>query len=236
MPILTVFLFAGLAVLIWLGVWQWHRYNEKISQAGGPPESEIVRVELEPLDAPFQYAYSTYDGRAIWRVFRPMQGCVISPDGSRACDGIRFVDLALLDALSPEAFDEAALPDFKGGASYRVVPSMTRSIFSSTDQPDKFQWYTANATAMAEALNLDNAHAALLIEPIEIIRLNEAGAREVHGPIENPFANPAKLDDLPPARHLGYSLTWFGLALGMLGVYLALHISRNRLSFGKAKN
>ena len=41
----------------------------------------------------------------------------------------------------------------------------------------------------------------------------------------------ANLDNLPPARHLGYALTWFGLALGMIGVYIALHIARGRLRF-----
>ncbi len=36
-----------------------------------------------------------------------------------------------------------------------------------------------------------------------------------------------------PNSHLDYALTWFGLAIGMLGVYLSYHMSRGRLSFRK---
>jgi surfeit locus 1 family protein len=32
-----------------------------------------------------------------------------------------------------------------------------------------------------------------------------------------------------PNNHLQYAITWFGLALGLLGVYLAYHASRGRL-------
>ena len=35
-----------------------------------------------------------------------------------------------------------------------------------------------------------------------------------------------------PNNHLSYALTWFGLAGGLLGVYLAFHISKGRLTFG----
>lgn len=234
MPILTVFLIAGLAVLIWLGNWQWHRYNEKLALVGGPAVTELVTLDIKPLDEPVQFAYSTYDGRAIWRVFRPVSGCVISSSGARSCDGPLFVDVALLDALTPEVFDQTALPDIDQAAGFRAAPSMKRSLFALVDQPEKYQWYTSNAVTMATSLKLDNPEQALLIEPVDIIRINESGAREVRGAIENPFANPAILDDLPPARHLGYALTWYGLAIGMIGVYLALHISRRRLVFGKS--
>jgi surfeit locus 1 family protein len=32
-------------------------------------------------------------------------------------------------------------------------------------------------------------------------------------------------------QHLSYAVTWFGLALGLLGVWLAYHISRGRIAF-----
>lgn len=34
-----------------------------------------------------------------------------------------------------------------------------------------------------------------------------------------------------PNNHLSYAITWFGLAAGLLGVYLAYHISKGRLTF-----
>lgn len=33
-------------------------------------------------------------------------------------------------------------------------------------------------------------------------------------------------------QHLGYAITWFGLALGLLGVYAVYHMQEGRLSFG----
>ena len=35
-----------------------------------------------------------------------------------------------------------------------------------------------------------------------------------------------------PNNHLSYAMTWFGLAVGLFGVYLAFHISKGRLTFG----
>jgi surfeit locus 1 family protein len=35
-------------------------------------------------------------------------------------------------------------------------------------------------------------------------------------------------------QHLSYAVTWFGLAVCLLGVWLAFHISRGRLAWGKS--
>jgi surfeit locus 1 family protein len=53
-------------------------------------------------------------------------------------------------------------------------------------------------------------------------------------PIPNPFSRESTADPLPPQRHLGYAVTWWGLALVLVGVYLAYHISVGRLAFGPA--
>jgi surfeit locus 1 family protein len=37
-----------------------------------------------------------------------------------------------------------------------------------------------------------------------------------------------------PNSHMQYALTWFGLACGLLGVYLAYHIQKGRLSFRRS--
>ena len=34
-----------------------------------------------------------------------------------------------------------------------------------------------------------------------------------------------------PNNHLQYALTWFGLALTLVGVYLVYHVKNGRLSF-----
>jgi surfeit locus 1 family protein len=46
----------------------------------------------------------------------------------------------------------------------------------------------------------------------------------------NPFARAHGADVLPPARHLGYALTWYGLALVLLVIYFTYHANAGRLS------
>ena len=45
----------------------------------------------------------------------------------------------------------------------------------------------------------------------------------------NPFAHAS--DPLPPERHVGYAITWWGLAAGLVVIYALLHVRRGRLSF-----
>jgi surfeit locus 1 family protein len=53
--------------------------------------------------------------------------------------------------------------------------------------------------------------------------------------VANPFALAPGADALPPARHLGYSLTWYGLALVLLVIYFAYHVSVGRLALQRPR-
>jgi surfeit locus 1 family protein len=50
--------------------------------------------------------------------------------------------------------------------------------------------------------------------------------------IANPFARMADADPLPPERHLGYAITWWGLAATLACIYFFYHASIGRLRFG----
>ena len=46
------------------------------------------------------------------------------------------------------------------------------------------------------------------------------------------YAARLRMDDsLPPQRHFGYAITWWGLAIALLAVYLAFHHQKGRLRF-----
>jgi len=80
-------------------------------------------------------------------------------------------------------------------------------------------WYTRDLAAIAAADHLT------LAAPVVI----EADATP------NPGGWPKggqTVVDLPN-NHLSYAVTWFGLALCLLGVWLAYHISKGRLAWGK---
>jgi len=42
---------------------------------------------------------------------------------------------------------------------------------------------------------------------------------------------PPQLANVPPGQHLGYALTWWGLAIGLIAVYLLMHMQAGRLRF-----
>ncbi len=234
MPFMTLCAIAGLAVLVWLGSWQWARYHEKLNMPEQLPAAGQVTLKGEQLTSPLQYVYTTHNGEALWRSFAAYKGCVIAPNAEETCNLLLLVDVGLLSAVKPNELGFEAPQDALDGKSFVYVENGHKTVFSPSDTPSKNLWYTANAQTMANSLSLSGFDAAYLFEPvtISIIRKSPNGS-EIRSDIENPFANPAKLDDLPPARHLGYALTWFGLAGTLIAVYLAFHMSTGRLRFRK---
>jgi surfeit locus 1 family protein len=89
-----------------------------------------------------------------------------------------------------------------------------------TPQPDAKNrvWYSRDIKGMAVANDVN------LVEPVII----EADAAP------NPGGWPKGGQTVVTFRneHLQYAITWFALALGLLGVYLAYHVSRGRLGLG----
>jgi len=78
---------------------------------------------------------------------------------------------------------------------------------------------------------LDRPVSRRVFEPRRLMARDETG----QGMIDNPQADSALADPLPPARHLGYALTWWGMALALLIMYFVYHAGVGRLTFGKTK-
>lgn len=93
---------------------------------------------------------------------------------------------------------------------WRIEPLPAANAFTSRNDPDTNQWYRFDHDAMAARLGLD---------PDQVLYVWAPADRGL----------PESLAEMPPARHLGYALTWFGLALTLVGVYVALHGARGRL-------
>jgi surfeit locus 1 family protein len=233
MPVMSFLALSGLAVLLWLGSWQYGRYQEKLNTPLDIPESQFVILSGTVTDVPPQYAYNTHKGDGLWRVFVNVDGCAITQDEEELCDRPIFVDVALLNAVQPDLVDYTPQVKNYDAATMVLVRHQRSSMFSLSDVPEKAQWYIADGRNMARALGLADAERAILLEPevIDVVR-NGPNGEVQSAQAENPYANPAVLDDLPPARHLGYALTWYGLAATLIGVYFAFHISTRRLRFG----
>ena len=90
-----------------------------------------------------------------------------------------------------------------------VRPPDSRSIFAPSDDPAGRRFYTFDPAAIGSALGFDR------VAPFGLVALAPADAP--------PAALPAAARSLPRPNnpHLGYAITWYGLAAALVGVFIA---------------
>lgn len=223
MPLLTVLTTVSLVILVLLGNWQYARYSEKKAQGqieNDPFETISVEVDTaNPGNA--QQVYGIVDGEAIWRRYVPGR---INGEGP--------VVLLLWDAVAgtdPVPLRIAGLSDFEGRANAFERPAQTRGLAGSS-KPERDLWYGFNATSMLANLGYTQEDSRV-VEP-DMMRVVLATDTSRSRTTENPYAMLTGRDPLPPERHFGYALTWWGMAIGLIGVYIAFHRAQGRLKFG----
>lgn len=215
LPLMTLFSIAALALLIALGRWQWERYEEKLA-AAEEPVAEITIANYQPIPDGIQFVHGVRpDTREQgWRVFAPVQ------DG----DTVVFIDADFIPGVEAPGADEVRFPASLrlgapvSGASIRPQPPAALTL---APRPLQRLWFAIDLPAMGRNAGLQNV-ADYYIAGAYV------GADGRATP--NPFALAPGAEPLPPARHLGYSITWYGLALVLLVVYFAYHINVGRLS------
>jgi surfeit locus 1 family protein len=224
----TVFAVVGVAILIGLGLWQLDRrvWKENLiatvtERLARPPEdlppreswprlvpegNEYTRVKFPAEFLAGQEALLYSAGSA----FRPdVQGAgywVFAP--ARLAGGsIVVVDRGF---VPPERKDPASRVEGTPSGTVEVVGVMrwpeTRGLFTPADDPKTNVWYLRDPAAMVAAKKWDAA------APFYI---------EQEAPVPpGGLPKPGKLAVNLPDSHLQYALTWFGLALGLAGVYV----------------
>lgn len=215
---LTVFAVPALALLLWLGQWQVARMNWKADR--------IAAFETRSTISGFAAAVCGRGGAGFSpRIEAPMP---LSGDTLRyytlreqagwvrlgvisvpACGGQGAPHLLLVET----AFEPFQGQDRVAPQAWRLEPLPAPGLFSASNDPETNQWYQFDTAAMAQALRVD---------PDRVL--------DVWAVADNGL--PAVLSQTPPSRHFGYALTWYGLALALIGVYLALHIGQGRLKLG----
>ena len=232
----TVFAVVGVAILIGLGVWQLDRkvWKQNLiatlnTRLAGAPEdlppratwprllqegNEFRRVTFpaEFLDGQEALVYTAgsplrpdVKGPGYW-VFAPAR----LPGGSIVVVNRGFVPL---DRKEPATRAQGALR-----GSIDVVGVMrwpeSRGLFTPADDAKANVWYLRDLRAMAEAKRWATA-APFYIDQEAPVPL---GALPL----------PAKLQVRLSDNHLQYAITWFGLALGLAGVYVVWLAGRLR--------
>lgn len=214
--LMTVFTLLALAFLLMAGRWQWERYERKLAAAGAPVP-EMTLAEYAPIEAGVQFVYGVRpDTREQgWRVFAPVQ----------YGDTILFVDSDFIAGMDPPDPNEVRVsPALRFGAPIRgaTVRPEAPAALALPPRPLQRLWFAIDLAAMGRNSGLDNVADFYLTATY-------VGADGRASP--NPFAHGPGVDPLPPARHLGYAITWYGLAAVLVVIYFAYHISNGRLRF-----
>lgn len=224
LPVMTVLTLISLGILAWLGFWQYDRYREKMAL----PDIDRVAVETETIsltlrsDLPgmAQQLYGALDGEPVWK--RYVAGTLLSGE----------VVLVLWDATGGPEPVALRLDEVEGEYS-RPANILTRDgqkgTFAFEDRPENNQWYSFNPAGMARAMGLD----PVPYRVVESLTLTVRNSEDLSQSRQtaNPYAFETVRDPLPPERHFGYAITWWGLAFALIGVYGAFHHARGRLRF-----
>ncbi|MBI1359523.1 MAG: hypothetical protein GC155_04470 [Alphaproteobacteria bacterium] len=234
LPVLTLLTIPMLAALIWLGVWQIQRAQWK---AGLIADYEKMSASTpEPLDEVLCSAKSSADGM----IGRPVAGADVRSDMlSKALPGfIRMFGqnaagdsgwLLLAAAPAPQCLGEPVLIEAgfetlnhvqtiyaeqpHAPARYLVEPWPHRNMFAPANAPDVNDWHWFDGPAIAAHLGAPALNDEIYLSVV-------AGL-------------PDELTSVPPSRHIGYAVTWFGMAIALLVIYGIFHVRAGRLAFGK---
>jgi surfeit locus 1 family protein len=222
-PGLTIATLILVAILTALGVWQVQRLHWKLAlidtmnrHLRAPPLPLDTILGMDPDAA--QYRRVALDGQFLNRdeayVFTTGAGGapvyhMLTP--FRAGDGkVLMVDRGEVPA--PGAGGEIDGPTHVVGV-WRLPDRP--GFFTPKPDREKNVWYARDLAGIAAARHLSLA-APDLIE-----------ADTTPNPGGWPKGGQTVVD--LPNNHLSYAVTWFGLAAGLIGVYLAYHISKGRL-------
>lgn len=222
-PILpSLLVLVAFAFLIGLGVWQVKRLRWKtdllhrIALLQTAPATPIVPV-LEQAPSVFNYTrvrldcpevettpvlrlYSVYQGLAGYRL---ITACRLT-SGSYANILVDRGFVATPGAEVPRPIPGVRISEPVVGVLRAPEP---KALVTAGNQPDQNLWYWRDLPAMARALNAPN--------PAPAFMMLESPAPASGEP------RPAPLPLNIPNNHLGYAITWFGLAAALVGVYLA---------------
>ncbi|HWA68787.1 MAG TPA: SURF1 family protein [Rhizomicrobium sp.] len=228
MTIACVLLFA---ILCGLGVWQLERLQWKLAliarvdghmraaplpldqvMAMAPDEAQYRRVTLQGR---FDHAHENYvfttdaQGAPVYHVLTPLK----TGDGRILMVDRGEVPKDLLDPASRKAGDVSGAVRVTGVWRVPDPPG----AFTPAPDHGKHIWYARDLADMARA---DGVALAAPVA-IEVDATPNPGGWPKGGQTVVTFRN----------QHLSYAVTWFGLAAGLLGIWLAYHISRGRIAF-----
>jgi surfeit locus 1 family protein len=234
LPGLTIATAIMLASLLGLGIWQLERLQWKLAliahvaglmaapavslddvfqgQAHGridEADYRRVRVQGRFLNDKEVYVFATGpDGGPVYHVITPLRA-----DTNGA---LIFVDRGI---VPPEVRDPARRPQGELGGDGEIVGILRG--------PDRSGWFTPPPDAAQRVF-----YARDLVVIADFVKAGTAFPMFVDAdatPIPGGWPKGGQTQIAFRNEHLQYAITWFALALGLAGVYLAYHAAQNRL-------
>jgi surfeit locus 1 family protein len=227
----TLWLVPGLALLLSLGVWQIDRLHQK--------EALIASVQAGLAAAPIGLpevlrsgvAKSEYRHVRLSGHFLHDREQYLFAQGPASAPGVHVITPLVQQNGEAVLIDRGFVPDElrdpqrrkEGQAEGEVVLTgvvrlpQRGGLFTPAPNRQTHLWFARDVAAISQA-----AGVAVVPVLVEVDATPNPGGWPLGGQTRVDFPN----------DHLQYAITWFGLALALLGVYLVYHHSRARLMFG----
>src|SRR5271166_1838332 len=203
-----------LAVLLGLGTWQVERLHWKqgvlaqIARAEAAPAVELP-AEPEPYSKVQVTGHLRGDLSATY-------GADVRDTPAGTLLGTFLIEPLEHNDGDPILVDRGWVPDKRPGAIAQpdgdvtlqgyVRPSDAPGLFSATDNPAARQFYTLDAPAIGAALGLRQ------VAPFILVVLGS--------PPPERYPDPERYLPRPPNNHLSYAITWYGLAIALVVIFI----------------
>jgi surfeit locus 1 family protein len=218
----------ALVILIGLGVWQVQRLQWKeallthikalqaaparsLAQVLGGTDDDMVRVGFDCPDLmsrPRLRLYGVQDGQVGYRL---IAACPAGKLGASVLVDLGFESQALSAPTDPACLKPVDSAPLTGPVVGVLRRPDKPSFVTPPNQPDQNLWYWRDLPAMAKALGMG-------VPAASFVALEKAPGAVAGACPLTPSAPPKDI----PNNHLQYAITWFGLALALVGVYVAM--------------
>lgn len=211
--VVTLCVFLALTVLLSLGTWQWRKIEGKTNLIAAIEEGlSGAPKSLSELSFSQDLSY-----QRVWieGAFKPVSGLRLFGTNTSGRSGYHHYGLfqdqtgeTLLVSVGWTPFDkDEPLSIWPGDGRYSgvLLPYGTKGSFTPDNDRAGNLWYWADLTAMAEVLGQKTD-----VFPYRVI------LDDLERP-DYPKGGQVRVDI--PNDHFEYALTWYGIALGLIGVY-----------------
>lgn len=223
----------ALIVLLMLGTWQVNRlqwktamieeFKERANAEAIYPAFDGAPVEFQRITMNGQFRHDetvyltgrTYEGNAGFHVVTAFE----SDKGDRFFVNRGWVSEGYREPSSrPFSMSEAP---FQLEGIVRLA--QRQGQFVPDNEPERGFWFTMKPDEVAAFLQVPSAEQAYYIDAVRV-----EGAK-----LKLPIAAEVKIE--VRNSHLNYAVTWYGIALSLVGVYFAFHYSNGRLLIGRRR-